>query len=209
MARWIPKADKPVGPNEHIGRRLFDEPKLFGASDQSPFDGLDLRNFEAGSDREFSIDRVGDACFNPKVQAYLTPRARAAAGTFQKPRTFHGWLTVTARKLTTPQGGRAWTLVPSPDQGPLVGGVAQQWSDDNMKQNLYHAHVPVPTDVDDQFFAYLLRDIFKGGKPFRDPEAPEPPSPAIRHRRPMTKLQRWAWGQRWLGRIRLYLWGDD
>jgi hypothetical protein len=25
----------------------------------------------------------------------------------------------------------------------------------------------------------------------------------------MTKLQRWAWGQRWLGRIRLYLWGDD
>jgi hypothetical protein len=25
----------------------------------------------------------------------------------------------------------------------------------------------------------------------------------------MTKLQRWAWGQRWLGRIRRYLWGDD
>jgi hypothetical protein len=25
----------------------------------------------------------------------------------------------------------------------------------------------------------------------------------------MTKLQRWAWGQRWLGRIRRYHWGDD
>jgi hypothetical protein len=67
MGRWTPQDKQPVGSNEHIGRRLFDEPKLFGATDQNPFDGLDLRNFEVTIDRELSVDRVGSSCCDTKV----------------------------------------------------------------------------------------------------------------------------------------------
>jgi len=36
MARWKPDPSQPFGPAEHIGRRLFDEPKLVGAEGQKP-----------------------------------------------------------------------------------------------------------------------------------------------------------------------------
>ena len=78
MARWNP-ADKPVGANEPIGRRLFDEPLLAGADDQRKFAGLDLRNFEEKRDREFSVDRLGRTGKERAVIKYLNPRANAAA----------------------------------------------------------------------------------------------------------------------------------
>ena len=60
MARkWNPRTD-PVGRNEPIGRRLFDEPMLMGAQDQPSFKGLDYRHFEVTpNDRELSLDRLG------------------------------------------------------------------------------------------------------------------------------------------------------
>jgi hypothetical protein len=170
MGRWTPKDNRPVGQNEHIGRHLFDEPKLFGASDQNPLEGLQLRNFEPTSDNEFSVDRVGEGCFNPKVMAYLVPRAEAAAGRGHQKRTFHGWLTLPARKLNTPTLGVQWNLVPSPDQGQEIDGNKQPWTDSNVLQNLYHAHISVPsadsepTKSERMFFAFLAREAFIKGE---------------------------------------------
>jgi hypothetical protein len=209
MARWTPSDNRPVGSNEHIGRRLFDEPKLFGATDQNPFDGLDLRNFEAGIDRELSVDRVGEACFNPKVKRYLGPRAEAAATTFRVPRIFHGWLTVPARKLTTPRPDMRWTIVPSPECGPPVDGAVAPWLDADMAQNRYHAHVPIPAGMDGQFFAYVARDIFKTGEIHRAVGAAMPAGINADPGRGKTKLQKWAGRQRWLARLRSFIWGDD
>ena len=208
MPRWTPKDNQPVGPNEHIGRRIFDEPKLFGATDQNPLDGLNLRNFEPQRDREFSLDRVGNGCFDKKVERYLLPRARHAATTFHEPRTFHGWLTVTARRLTQPASGRAWQLASSKDQGPEVDGVCRPWSDEDLAQNLYHAHSSVPDDVEPEYFALQMREIFVRGTTFLDQSA-QVPTGLTTARQPMTNLQRWSWGQRWLCSLRSRLWGDD
>jgi hypothetical protein len=163
MGRWTPKDNQPVGPNEHIGRRLYDEPRLFGAADQDPFAGLDLRNFEATSDRQFSVDRVGESSCNNKILKYLTPRANAAGQKFHEPKTFHGWLVVTARKLTEPQAGTRWSLAPSPDSGPIAEGEEVAWSDDNLVQNRYHAHIEIPPEIETLFFAFLAREIFRKG----------------------------------------------
>jgi len=209
MGRWTPPNNRPVGSNEHIGRRLFDEPKLFGARDQNPFEGLDLRNFEATADREFSVDRVGDSCCNPKVMKYLTPRAHAAATKFRTPRKFHGWLTVPARKLQIPKPGMNWSVVPSPDPGPLVNGAAPPRSDDDMAQNRYHAHVPLPSGMESLFFAYLVRDVFTGGKPFLAPGVSIAPGPELAPT-PLSKEGRlWLWGRVWFEKLRRFLFGQE
>jgi len=214
MGRWTPKDSRPVGSNEHIGRRLFDEPKLFGASDQNPLDGLQLRNFEPTSDNEFSVDRVGEGCCNPKVISYLLPRADAAGKRGHTLRTFHGWLTVPAKKLlATSQAGTQWQLVPSPDSGTKVDGVDVRWSDDNLLQNRYHAHIPVPRSAEAPskeeraLFAFLAREVFVKGEKHLAPaagpsmftvasgqqeETPPPKSPAG-----LAALRQWFW--RWFG----------
>ena len=210
MAGWTPKDNAPVGSNEHIGRRLFDEPKLFGATDQRRFDGLDLRNFEPTSDREFSVDRVGDSCFNAKVMAYLVPRATAAGRNEKKPRAFHGWLTVTAKTLLLPRSGKQWRLVASPDRGPpMDGGGERSWSDSDLAQNRYHAHIPLPNGMESEHFAHVAREIFKRGRPFVAPDATAPELAELRPIAPRTWLQQWAWSQSWLGKLRRFIWGDD
>jgi hypothetical protein len=169
MRRWIPN-DSAVDANEHIGRRLYDEPKLFGASDQNQLDGLQLRHFEATSDNEFSVDRVGKGCCNKGAIAYLLPRANDAGSRGQTSKTFHGWLTVPARRLTAPAAGIQWSLIPSPDRGPKVDGADPPWSDDNLRQNIYHAHVPVPragpapTRDERALFAFRAREVFVKGQ---------------------------------------------
>jgi hypothetical protein len=179
MGRWIPKDSNPVGANEHIGRRIFDEPKLFGATDQNPFDGFALSHFEPGEDRELSVDRVGDGCFNPKAMGYLARRAEFAATTTHKPRTFHGWLTAPAAKLVHPRTKARWQIVPSPERGPMVNGVSPEWNDADLTQNRCHAHLPVPEDVDNLFFAFMVRAAFVANKTFFAPGAKSPGLPAI------------------------------
>ena len=160
MAPWKP-ADNQVDSNEHIGRRLFDEPKLFGAADQDPFNGLSLHNFELGRDLAFSLDRVGNGSFNAQVRKYLTPRAEAAGRARRKPEAFHGWMILTARQLTTPHG---WTIVPSPDRGrPLDDGTFAPWIDDRLDQNPYHAHIEVPP-ANKALFAFQARELFRKGR---------------------------------------------
>lgn len=57
MARRNPPSK--VGPNEQIGRRLFDEPMLTGVTGQPSSSGIQLYHFEDTRDREVSLDRLG------------------------------------------------------------------------------------------------------------------------------------------------------
>jgi hypothetical protein len=207
MGRWSPKDDQPVGPNEHIGRRLFDEPKLFGATDQNPLEGLSIRNFSPGKDREFSVDRVGDGCFHTQAMRYLEPRALDQATTFKNPSRFDGWLTVPARKLASPQHGRAWALIPSPERGPLIDGQPADWAESNVKQNRCHAHVSVPNDMEDDYFAWIVRAIFVSNNKHYPPSALIGQTAACVPEN-LTKLQQWARSQDWLRKIRNIVWGD-
>src|SRR5438034_7111073 len=83
--KWNPQTD-PVGKNEPIGRRLFDEPMLMGAQDQPSFKGLDYRHFETGDDRELSLDRLGSTGIEKKAKQYLGPRADAVGLGVNPPR---------------------------------------------------------------------------------------------------------------------------
>ena len=178
MARWQPHADTSVAPSEHIGRRLFDEPKLFGASDQKPFLGLALANFEETRDRQFSVDRMGKTCVDKRVVRYLVDRASIAATTFQQPKTFHGWIVLSAKALSVGLRGIPLVPVPSPDPGALVGGEPKPWSDKHLDQNMYHAHIEIPVDEKGWAFAMLAREVFAKGAaelaPDVDPAAAQP-----------------------------------
>jgi hypothetical protein len=67
--KWDPKTD-PVGKNERIGRRLYDEPMLMGAHDQPSFKGLDYRHFEeTREDKELSLDRLGCTGIEKKAKS--------------------------------------------------------------------------------------------------------------------------------------------
>lgn len=150
MGRWKPPTDH-VGPNEYVGRRLFDEPMLVGARDQNAFRGLDLRHFEETRDNEFSLDRLGSTGVDKKVVGYLRVRANFQATTFRPTRAFNGWAVIGVRELTRPHKFArlsVLSVVPSPQNG--VG----------LSENLYHAHVVRPDGVDSYFMALHLRQVF-------------------------------------------------
>lgn len=157
MARWTPKDNEPVGVSEHIGRRLFDEPKLSGAPDQRPFKGLELRHFEETRDREFSVDRLGASSVDKAVERYLSSRCLCEAEKHKKPKRFDGWAYIVVRKLTT---GTNWLVYPSPIRRRNDAGAEINWSDENLDQNLYHAHILRPEDMSPAFFAYQVREKF-------------------------------------------------
>jgi hypothetical protein len=148
MASWTPAADQPIGSNEHLGRRLFDEPLLAGGADQAPFNGLDLRNFQEKRDREYSLDRLGRSSVEPKVLTYLLPRATQAASKFRDPKRFDGWAVLRARELTKARVGANVWIEPSPVAGR------------GFDENIYHAHALRPEDKEDYSFALHLRHLF-------------------------------------------------
>jgi hypothetical protein len=156
MARWTPPHNDPIGSNEHIGRRLFDEPLLVGAADQPEFAGLSLRHFE-NSDREYSLDRLGLSSVDAAVVHYLRPRATEAGNRFRKPKSFNGWAVIRAARLTNPPKGKNVDLVPSPEHG------------EGLKENVFHAHALRPENQDDYSFALHLRHLFTSyGKVHKD-----------------------------------------
>jgi hypothetical protein len=118
MAKWQPESDTVIGKNEHLGRRLFDEPMLAGATNQKPFTGLRRRHFEETRDLEFSLDRLGRTSVEPGVIRYLMPRADAAAAKFKPPKAFDGWFVIKADFLQKPKQGPAFPVTPSPDIKP-------------------------------------------------------------------------------------------
>lgn len=148
MATWLPGSEEPVGKNEQLGRRLFDEPMLAGASTQKHFDGLDLRNFQETRTNEFSLDRLGRSSVDRRVISYLLPRGIAASQTFQKPKQFNGWVALRAETLTSPPKGPKLPIVPSP-----IGG-------EGLAENPYHAHALLEEPRDDYSTALHLRFLF-------------------------------------------------
>lgn len=148
---WTPSSDK-VAPTEHLGRRLFDEPMLTGATDQRHFGGLDLRNFEETRGDDFSVDRLGRTSIDKKVVRLLKPLADAAGGTFHARRRFDGWAVVPARHLERKVKGISLSVKPSPES-----------------ENPYHAHVPtgdllaeIPEQARYYHKALHLKAIFTG-----------------------------------------------
>jgi hypothetical protein len=148
MAAWKPKPTDPIRANEHLGRRLFDEPMLVGAMEQRSFAGIELRHFEeTREDGEFSLDRVGQSSVDRKVVNYLRPRAVAAGEGFKPTRAFNGWAVLRAATLCQPEH-RLTNPVASP-----IGG-------QELEENIYHSHTQIPEGFDRHLFALKMRHLF-------------------------------------------------
>jgi hypothetical protein len=164
MARWNPRSNDPVGQNEHVGRRLFNEPLLVGVQNQSHFAGLDLRNFEETRDREFSVDRLGRSGIENVVVRYLRPRADAAGEKFTPPKPFNGWAVLRVRQLENPpKGSLGLAVIASP-----ITGI-------DLNENIYHAHVVLPQSPDHYFMALHLRNLFSTYGEIKPAEMVGPP----------------------------------
>jgi len=146
-ARWTPQTDESIGLNESIGRRLFDEPMLTGASNQRPFKGLLYNHFEETRGDEVSLDRLGRTSVEKKVIAYLRPRAEAAGNIRRPSMPFNGWAVLPARKFNEDKHLKL-TVVTSPVTG------------NDLDENIYHAHVNTPSDKDSYTMALHLRQLF-------------------------------------------------
>jgi hypothetical protein len=146
MARWAPPAE--VEDNEHLGRRLFDEPMLAGTGDQRAFQGLLLTHFLENRDVEYSLDRLGRSGVDGKVIAYLKPRAHAAGNTFKKPKSFNGWAVLRARELMKAPVCQNLAVIASPIQ------------EAEPNDNIYHAHALRPQNMDPMHMALYLRHLF-------------------------------------------------
>lgn len=180
MARWKPQADVPIGAKEQVGRRLFDEPMLIGATDQPQYDGLDLRNFQETRDNEYSLDRLGRTGIDAAVVRYLTPRAVEGGRSFHKPKQFNGWIAVKAEALTKPPNGRPIELVPSPVTGS------------GLQENDFHAHAVRPHDQEDLIFALYFRHRFSSGKIEKsEPTAPDALTPSPTHWHQLMSRLKW------------------
>ena len=146
MARWVPPAN--VEANEQIGRRLFDEPLLAGSAGQPSFSGLLLTHFEETRGDDFSVDRLGKSGLDKKVIFYLKPRAEAAGKLFTKTKRFDGWAVISAREITKNRKRAGFKIVACPVNDPVPN------------DNLYHAHICRPADVEPEYMALRLRHLF-------------------------------------------------
>jgi hypothetical protein len=161
MARWIPDPSK-VSSGEHIGRRLYDEPKLSGAPDQTPFGGLDIRHFIEDRDEQFSVDRLGQSDLNQKVVRYLKPRAEHHGTKFIPRRQFHGWAFMTGKQISDN------SLIVEASGIKAKDGLGSEldWADSLIDENRFHAHLLIPQiqNLDIQtnatLFGYKVRDKF-------------------------------------------------
>lgn len=176
MGRWKPDPDKEIGPGESLGRRLFAQASLAGATGQRPVPSFDLRNFEDSRDGEVSLDRLGRGNPEKAVIRYLTPRAEAAAKKLGSSRMFfNGWASIQAKVLLANKK-LPLTIVPSPIQGnsPSLG-------EDDLGANIYHAHTSSLGGHDAYSVALYLQYHFeKYGRIEYSPNDPErPPEPTL------------------------------
>jgi hypothetical protein len=147
MAIWKPGPS--IGPQERLGRRLFDEPTLVGAADQAPLKGLSLRHFRDNREPTLSLDRMGRSNVEPSVERYLAIRAGRAAQKRSLP--FHGWVELAAKELANPPSGAPrLSVVPS----AITGEACEK---DN---NPYHCHVVKPSEPAPYFVELHLRHLF-------------------------------------------------
>ena len=146
MAKWTPPPV--VGNNEHVGRRLFDEPMLAGAKEQPSFQGLLLSHFEETRGDEYSLDRLGNSGIDRRVVGYLRPRADAAGKTSRKPKRFDGWAALRAQELVQARKPPTLSVISSPVVAP------------DPNDNIYHAHVCRPAATTPHLMALHLRHLF-------------------------------------------------
>jgi hypothetical protein len=146
MARWEPP--NKIDGNEHVGRRLFDEPMLAGAIDQPTWGGIQITHFQETRGDEYSLDRLGRSSVDKKVLGYLTLRAGRDAKRFHKPKRFDGWAVLVARELTKARSGIVLELQASPINGA------------EPEDNIYHAHLLRPQQVVAELMAFRLRHLF-------------------------------------------------
>jgi hypothetical protein len=167
MALWQPNATTVAG-SEFIGRRLFERAGLRGAQDQKrPDKTFELYHFE-DSDREVSVDRLGQTSVDGKVKkSYLNLRGHHAATLMHK-KEFHGWAVTKAKELQVPPKGKPLSIKPSP--------IAAQPGDE-LSENKYHAHIEFLPEYDTHDMAVRLKYIFERNyhlepsKPTSDREA--------------------------------------
>lgn len=151
--RWQPAPDAPLGKQERVGRRLFDEPELRGVEGQPNLGVVSLSQFREKRGREVSLDRLGRTGIEPKVKNYLVPRCDYQASSFGKQKQFEGWATIKVADLTnkwseTPQ----WTAHPSP---------VMMDEDEELTENVYHAHTVCSESRADAGTALFLRHLFE------------------------------------------------
>lgn len=153
MPKSFPTSE--IGDQEIIGRRLMDEPLMLmpqglPAPKRKPHEGLLLTSFEQRpGETEYSLDRLGrQGNAEPSVVRYLVPRAQAVAATFHKPKRFCAWATLKAKSVR----GQQWDFVASPE-------VLEPQDERSLKNNVYHAHVNMPPNIEPYWFALMFRDL--------------------------------------------------
>jgi len=154
MPRWIPD-DSRVAQGEHIGRRLYAEPKLSGAPDQKPFHGLDISNFMETRGRDFSCDRLGQSSVDNNVIGYLMERCHQHSAERGLP--FNGWIYATAKKLAENNG---WETVASGVRSKGESNEDLPWDDTKINENRFHAHLVMPEAMAPRMFAMEARERF-------------------------------------------------
>ncbi len=149
MALWKPNATTVAG-SEFIGRRLFERQGLKGAKDQKRPDKIfELYHFE-NSDREVSVDRLGQTSVDGKVKkTYLNPRGHYAATLMHK-REFHGGAVTQAKIVQSPPN--CYPILPSP-----MGQVGVE----PLTENNFHAHIEMPSRLSTYEMAVVLKHIFE------------------------------------------------
>jgi hypothetical protein len=114
-----------------------------------------LRNFE-DSRGEVSLDRLGQSNSERLVLKYLNPRAEEAAKKLGSSNMiFNGWACIQA-KLLTENKKLPMAIVPSPMPGnnPVLG-------EDDLTENLYHAHTRTKQATEPYFVALHLQSQFE------------------------------------------------
>jgi hypothetical protein len=175
MALWKPNVTTVAG-SEFIGRRLFERPGLTGAKDQKrPDKTFELYHFE-NSDREVSVDRLGQSSVDGKVKkTYLNPRGHYAATLMHK-REFHGWAVTRAKIVQFP-----------PTSYPILPSPIAQVGMEPLTENNFHAHIEMPDHFSTYEMAAILKHIFEKNYRFE---------PCI----PSSKKEGWlSRARRWLG----------
>lgn len=189
MARWKPPDI--VGLNEYIGRRIFTREELAGAAGQpKPAELYEIVHFEPGEDDEISLDRLGRSSVEPKVvHNYLEARGLFAATRMHK-RAFLGWAVARARNLINS---------PRPEFPNLPIHASPLPSDgvDELTENIYHAHIMRPGEIDDYYTALHVREIFLRHNHFEAVRGAEPGEPRALYSRVCDWIMR-GW-QRWRG----------
>lgn len=148
--RWDPQG-KPVDPQERVGRRLFDLPELVGATEDQYYGSIKFTQFWDKQTGEVSLDRLGRSNVEPKVRTYLIPRAEDHGASFNPKQHFEGWAHIKALHLTQAKWPPNITINASP--------VFQKVGEDEIKENIYHAHIDKTTNSYE--LACHLRNLFE------------------------------------------------